>query len=162
MKDPLPKENASPHHPPPGPKGHSFGCVVADTTRQNVLLRKPAGEHDGYVWTFAKGKRDPNGETPEQAAIREAAEELGWHVRLLAPLPRWFAGPKWANFFWLAEAVELTGKPLHWETASIRWCTWDEAVALLSETRVPHRRDRDLEILQAARELAGRQVHTAN
>jgi len=38
-----------------------------------ILLRKPQGEYDGYVWSFAMGRAVP-GETPEHTARREVLE----------------------------------------------------------------------------------------
>jgi 8-oxo-dGTP pyrophosphatase MutT (NUDIX family) len=144
--------DASPDRPPPG-RGVSYGCVVVDKERRQVLLRKPSHGHNGFAWTFAKGMPDP-GEPPQQTALREAREEYGRQVRLLAPIPHWFAGPRWANWFWLAEDVELAPEGLHWETEAVQWFFWEEAVTALRQTCVPHRRDRDLEILAAARNVA--------
>jgi 8-oxo-dGTP pyrophosphatase MutT (NUDIX family) len=46
------------------------------TEKKRVLLRRPRGDFDGYVWTFPKGRPEP-GETPELAALREVKEETG-------------------------------------------------------------------------------------
>ena len=48
--------------PPPG-RGVSYGCVLVDVGRTQVLLRKPHGGYLGYAWTFAKGIPEP-GESP--------------------------------------------------------------------------------------------------
>jgi 8-oxo-dGTP pyrophosphatase MutT (NUDIX family) len=138
-------------HPPR--RDVSYGCVLVDAARKKVLLRKPHGGHLGYVWTFAKGKPD-EGESPEQTALRETREEYGRLASLLVPLPQWYYGPKWANWFWLAEDAGEAPDGLHWETEAVRWFTWDEAVKAIRQTGAEHRRDRDLEILAAARKLA--------
>lgn len=142
----------NPNHPPPG-KGVSYGCVIVDAARERVLLRRPSGGYLGYAWTFPKGMPDTD-ERPEVTAIREAREECGVEARLLAPLPQWFSGPTWANWFWLAEATGDSPARFHWETEAVRWCTWTEAEAAIRETTSAHRRDRDLAILAAARQAA--------
>jgi hypothetical protein len=68
----------------------------------------------------------------------------------LRPMPRWFTGPQWANFFFLAQPGEAAAAGLDRETASVEWFTWEEAEVAIRKTQVPHRRDRDLEILAAA------------
>ena len=45
----------------------SYGGILINKNRE-ILLRKPTGEFDGYVWTFPKGKNEP-GMTPEETAI---------------------------------------------------------------------------------------------
>lgn len=62
----------------PGPKLVA-GCLVIDTGRV-LLLRRGIMPRLG-MWTFPGGYVDL-GETPEQAAIRETAEEVGISVRL--------------------------------------------------------------------------------
>jgi 8-oxo-dGTP diphosphatase len=152
-EQPEVERDASPLFPPPG-RGVSYGCVVVDASRQRVLLRRPANGHNGFAWTFAKGMPD-SGETPEETAVREAGEEYGRQVCLLAPIRQWFCGPKWANWFWLAEDCGERPGGFHWETEAVRWFTWSDAGNAIKETSVPHRRDRDLDILAAARALAG-------
>ncbi|MHB1005946.1 MAG: NUDIX domain-containing protein [Chloroflexota bacterium] len=55
------------------------GCVVLHGNE--VVLRHTAAGH----WVFPKGHVEP-GETDEQAAVREVAEETGLAVRLEGPL----------------------------------------------------------------------------
>jgi 8-oxo-dGTP pyrophosphatase MutT (NUDIX family) len=141
--------NFDPRTPPAG-HAVSYGIVLVDTTRAQVLLRKPSGGFQGYAWTFAKGQPDPD-ESPEDTAIREAREEYGRLVRVIAPIPEWFGGTQWANAFWLAEDAGVYPPGFDWETEATQWFTWDAAVAALAETRVAYRRDRDLQILAAAK-----------
>ena len=67
----------------------AYGGVVLDKGR--VLLRRPKGDFDGYVWTFPKGRPDA-GETPEQAALREVKEETGYSAKVIGKLPGSFRG----------------------------------------------------------------------
>ncbi len=66
----------------PGPKLVA-GCFVIDAGRV-LLLRRGIMPRIGQ-WTFPGGYVDL-GETPEQAAVRETAEEVGMNVRLGAML----------------------------------------------------------------------------
>ena len=140
-----------PRQPPPG-RQVSYGIVLVDAAREQVFLRKPSGGFQGYVWTFAKGQPDA-GESPEDTAVREAREEYGRLVRVIAPIPEWFGGTQWANAFWLAEDAGVYPPGFDWETEATQWFTWEAAVAALSATRVAYRRDRDVQILAAARRI---------
>lgn len=147
----------------------SYGTVAVNDNASEVLLREPTNHHGGYVWTFAKGIPEPlkhdqrsaagssppkkanRMESPEDTAHRELIEEYGRDIRILRPIPRWFAGPHWANFFFLANAGAKNPTGRSWETKSVQWFSWEGARAAIEETQVPHRRARDLEILEAAR-----------
>lgn len=83
------------------------------------------------LWSFPSGEVEPN-ETPEAAAVREVAEELGVAVRALARIserihPR---SPSKRRFIYVA--CELAGdEPAivdHEELSELRWCTLEEAV----------------------------------
>ncbi len=54
----------------------SVAAIVFDSTRSKVLLVK---RRDIPVWVLPGGGID-DGETPEEAALRECAEETGFHV----------------------------------------------------------------------------------
>lgn len=54
-----------------------FIPYIIEKDEIKILFMKPSDpKFGGDVWQIAKGKVDP-GETPEQAAVREAQEELG-------------------------------------------------------------------------------------
>ncbi|HNW44073.1 MAG TPA: NUDIX hydrolase [Elusimicrobiales bacterium] len=64
-------------------KEHSAGGVIfEDGNLLLILMRNLEGKE---VWTFPKGHLEP-GETPEQAAVREVAEETGWDCEVLSDL----------------------------------------------------------------------------
>ncbi|WP_151774251.1 NUDIX hydrolase [Streptomyces abyssomicinicus] len=99
------------------------GCVL--------YRRAPSGDLEVCLvhrpkyddWSFPKGKLDP-GETPEQAAVREVAEETGHHVRLGPRLPtvRYTVGdrPKRVDY-WAAETASPdTFTPTH-EVDALHW-----------------------------------------
>ncbi|MFC0203825.1 (deoxy)nucleoside triphosphate pyrophosphohydrolase [Novosphingobium soli] len=53
--------------------------ALLDPARQVLVQRRPSGAVHGGLWEFPGGKVEP-GETPEQAAAREIAEELGVEI----------------------------------------------------------------------------------
>lgn len=57
----------------------AVSVIILDETRSQVLLVK---RRDIPVWVFPGGGIDPR-ETPEQAALREALEETGFHVEIV-------------------------------------------------------------------------------
>jgi 8-oxo-dGTP pyrophosphatase MutT (NUDIX family)/phosphohistidine phosphatase SixA len=91
-------------------------------------------------WSLPKGKVD-RGETLPFTAVREVAEETGFTARLGAGLGEVhyavLEGPKTVRY-WTAEARGGAFTPND-ECDDLRWCTTDEAAALLS-----YRRDLDV------------------
>ena len=89
-------------------------------------------------WGLPKGGLEP-GETIDRAAVREAQEETGLHVRLLAPLgdiEYWFATRglrhhKTVHFF-LMEAVGGDLADHDWENDEAAWFSCDEAAAAMA------------------------------
>ena len=93
---------------------------------------------DGVTWTLPKGTPDP-GESTEETALREVAEETGLEVRIVAPLPSieyTFVQDgtrirKTVHYF----LMEPTGGDLarhDHEFETVRWVPFDEAPALLT------------------------------
>jgi len=93
---------------------------------------------DSVTWTLPKGTPEP-GETTEQTALREVAEETGLEVRIVEPLPSIeyaFAQDgtrirKTVHYF----LMEQTGGDLSRHDAEferVRWVPFDEAGTLLS------------------------------
>jgi len=146
---PKPALNLSSHSATKGSssvKAHAYGGIVIDDNAR-VLLRRPQGDYDGYVWTFPKGRPDP-GETPEQAALREVKEETGYVAVITRALPGRFHGGTTTNKFFLMSPVGEPGK-FDSETAAIKWASYVEAASLISMTTNEKGRKRDLAILDA-------------
>ena len=107
------------------------GIVVrsddAGTVRFLIVTAKDNPTH----WIFPKGHIE-QGESAEAAAVREVREETG-----IEATPRTFLGTTRFSFnrdtievaFYLLKYSRSVGKG---EKRSIRWCTYDEALALLS------------------------------
>jgi 8-oxo-dGTP diphosphatase len=118
------------------------GGIVAhrgDDGRWRVLLVHRPRYDD---WTFPKGKAD-DGERPEETARREVEEETGLRCRLVAPLGEtsYVDGrgrPKVVRY-WRMEAEHETPFVPNPEIDELRWCTGEEAAALLT-----YPRDREL------------------
>jgi len=87
---------------------NAFGGVLIDAQGQ-VLLREPSNHYDGYVWTFAKGKREP-GDTPEETALREVLEETGYHAEIVDRIPGSYPGGTGYTEYFLMRPVGKLGK----------------------------------------------------
>lgn len=87
-------------------------------------------------WSFPKGKRDP-GETDEETALREVAEETGLACTLGEPLGeiryRDHKGRPKVVRYWLMAPID-GGAPFEPddEVDRLHWCAPDEAATLLS------------------------------
>ncbi len=100
--------------PPSEPSGHAgprFAAVLAPIVKRpgalSVLLTLRASNlraHSGQI-AFPGGKIDP-GETPRQAALREAREEIGLEARFIEPLG-WLEPYYTGTGFWVAPLIAL-------------------------------------------------------
>jgi 8-oxo-dGTP pyrophosphatase MutT (NUDIX family) len=129
-------------------KKMSYGGVVLNREKQ-ILLRRPKGDFDGYVWTFAKGKAEP-GATAEETALREVREETGYTTSIVAKIPGQFEGGTGATEYFLMEPVGEPGPFDSRETEAIAWVSLDEAREHIAQTRNPIGRRRDQAVLEAA------------
>lgn len=114
-----------------------------------VLLREPSNHFDGYVWTFAKGKPQPE-DTPEQTALREVKEETGYEAEVVDVLPGVFNSGLSGTAYFVMRHLGLPA-PHDWETQAVRWVSFDEAERLIAETTNLKGRERDLAVLMAAK-----------
>lgn len=99
------------------PADVSRGGVIFDD-RGRVLLRKPAGEFDGYVWTFPKGRRT-RGESLEEAAVREAREECGVDAEVVRRIPGVFWGGTGLNIYFEMRLLKEYGDHDEQETERV-------------------------------------------
>ena len=127
------------------------GILMRENSRGvvEILLRKPTGHYDGYLWTFAKGQPDP-GETPQETALRETLEETGYLGKILGKISGSFSsGSSMSEYFLMIPAKHIPSE-MGWETSEIAWSTFPEARDRLSESTNELGRARDLAVLEAA------------
>ena len=112
------------------------GVVVFGPGRRVLAVHRP--KYDD--WSFPKGKLD-RGEHAVVAAVREAAEETGLHVRLARPLSdqRYpvLAGTKTVHY-WTGRTVgddDVSGYVVNEEIDDVRWVEVGEVEHLLSYDR---------------------------
>lgn len=127
----------------------SFGGVLIRNKR--ILLREPKNHFGGYVWTFAKGGRDP-GESPEKAALREVKEETGYSARIVSKIDGQFRGETSITEMFLM--YPISAQTTHDdETNQTRWVAYRDAVRMIRMTRSRIGRERDLAILESVKHL---------
>ena len=98
-------------------------------------MREPAGAFAGYRYAFPKGRLD-KGETPQQAAIREAKEESGLDVRLTGVLGD-YKGDTTLTRYYTAELVGGDPSQCDWETDRVLFVPLNQVDALLAQNINP-------------------------
>lgn len=128
-------------------KASAYGGVLINY-EGCVLLREPAQHYDGYVWTFAKGRPDPE-DSPQQCVLREVLEETGYRAEIIGVLDGVFKGGTSSNAYFVMRPL---GEPVafDWETQSVRWVNFEQAAALIALSSNSIGRKRDLAVLAAA------------
>src|SRR5215831_9145704 len=118
------------------------GVLVTKLCGEWVLAAiRPAGKPEG-LWVLPKGQIDP-GESGEQAALREVAEETGARGRSLGKIGEtryWFSWDgervfKVVSFFLVRYEDGRLGdipEEFRHEVAEVRWLPLEEAPALLA------------------------------
>ena len=115
------------------------GIVIRhDSGRAWIVVGSRRRERDGRTWTLPKGTPKP-GESREETALREVAEETGLEVRITAPFDsieyRFVQGGqrihKTVHYFLMAPVGgDLAGHDHEFE--QVRWITFAEASSLLT------------------------------
>lgn len=128
-------------------KNMSYGGVLLNNKKQ-ILLRRPKGDFDGYVWTFPKGKEEA-GSTPEQTALREVKEETGYNAEIVGKIPGQFKGGTGITEFFIMRPLGQPEKFDDSETQEIKWVSLDEAPKFIAMTRNPIGKKRDQSAVEA-------------
>lgn len=104
------------------------GTVIDDPARGVLLLWRHRFTTDTWGWEIPAGRVDA-GETPIEAAAREALEETGWRPGPLRPIGRYFPhnGSSDAVFnLFVTDTAEYVGEPSDpSESERVEWVTWD-------------------------------------
>ena len=107
----------------PPPRAISVVAAVIEREGKILITRRPAGSHLAGLWEFPGGKVDA-GETPEQALVRELAEELGIDTRASCLAPLTFASHAYETFHLLMPLYacrQWRGLPQAREGQVLRW-----------------------------------------
>ena len=98
-------------------------CALVDADNRVLIAKRPSGRHMAGLWEFPGGKIEP-GERPEDALIRELAEELGIDVTESCLAPLTFASHGYDDFHllmplyvcrqWDGEVEAREGQELAW------------------------------------------------
>jgi 8-oxo-dGTP diphosphatase len=98
-------------------------CALVDTDRRVLIAQRPAGKSMAGLWEFPGGKVE-DGETPEDALIRELAEELSITVRKPCLAPLTFSSHDYSDFHLLMPLFicrRWEGVPLPGEGQQLKW-----------------------------------------
>ena len=98
-------------------------AALVDVDGRVLIARRPAGKSMAGLWEFPGGKvRD--GESPEQALVRELGEELGIDTRESCLAPLTFASHRYADFQLLMPLYVCRvwkGRPAAREGQEVAW-----------------------------------------
>ncbi len=97
--------------------------ALIDSDSRILIARRPEGKSMAGLWEFPGGKVDP-GETPEQALVRELAEELGIETRGSCLAPIAFASHGYETFHLLMPVYACRvwrGTPRPREGQTLKW-----------------------------------------
>jgi 8-oxo-dGTP diphosphatase len=98
-------------------------CVLVDGNGRILIAKRPEGRSLAGLWEFPGGKVEPH-ESPENALIRELAEELGIRVAAADLAPLTFASHAYPDFHllmplflcrrWQGTVAPHEGQELRW------------------------------------------------
>ena len=98
-------------------------CALVDADRRVLLSQRPQGKSLAGLWEFPGGKVEP-GENPEDALVRELAEELGISVKPACLAPLTFASHAYEGFHLLMPLYvcrRFEGQPKPLEGQTLKW-----------------------------------------
>lgn len=98
-------------------------CALVDADKRVLLAQRPPGKSMAGLWEFPGGKVE-EGETPEDAVIRELFEELAIRVKQSCLAPLTFASHDYSDFHILMPLFicrRWDGNPVAREAQHLKW-----------------------------------------
>jgi 8-oxo-dGTP diphosphatase len=98
-------------------------CVLLNGDGRILIAKRPEGRSLAGLWEFPGGKVEP-GESPEDALMRELAEELGIDIAAADLAPLTFASHAYPDFHLLMPLFlcrSWQGKVAPHESQELRW-----------------------------------------
>ena len=98
-------------------------CALLDADNRVLIAQRPPGKAMAGLWEFPGGKVEP-GETPEDAVIREIAEELSVKVTKSCLAPLTFTSFDYPEFHLLMPLYvcrRWEGTPVAREHSALKW-----------------------------------------
>ncbi|MFI5343827.1 MAG: protein-tyrosine phosphatase family protein [Chlamydiales bacterium] len=114
------------------PHGYNIAAgTVIQLKDQRYVLAQPTGRFAGYSYTFPKG-RPNDGESLQQAAIREAREEAGLEVELTGVLGDYRGGSTFTRYY-TAKLVGGDPSDCDFETSKVHFVPPERVEELLQK-----------------------------
>lgn len=107
-------------------------AALVDGDGRVLLQQRAPGRHMAGLWEFPGGKVEP-GERPEQALIRELAEELGIETDLACIAPATFASAELGErhlLLLLYICRKWRGEPRPLDASALKWVRPNQMFAL--------------------------------
>lgn len=98
-------------------------CALVDADNRVLLCQRPEGKALAGLWEFPGGKVE-QGETPEEALVRELREEIGVETKVECLAPLTFASHTYENFHLLMPLYicrRYQGIPASREGQALKW-----------------------------------------
>lgn len=107
-------------------------AALVDGDGRVLLQQRASGRHMAGLWEFPGGKVEP-GERPEQALIRELAEELGIETEIACIAPATFASAELGErhlLLLLYICRKWRGEPRPLDASALKWVRPNQMFAL--------------------------------
>ena len=107
-------------------------AALVDGDGRVLLQQRAPGRHMAGLWEFPGGKMEP-GERPEQALIRELAEELGIETEIACIAPATFASAELGErhlLLLLYICRKWRGEPRPLDASALKWVRPNQMFAL--------------------------------
>jgi 8-oxo-dGTP diphosphatase len=107
-------------------------AALIDADGRVLICQRPEGKQLAGLWEFPGGKVEP-GERPEQALVRELAEELGIETEIACIAPATFASAELGErhlLLLLYICRKWRGEPRPLDVSALKWIRPNQMFAL--------------------------------